>query len=104
MSFKRDSTVYLIRTTHLWPISCAMVKAVLSPLSSLMLQLLAGLHTPPCFAIPGGGGEGRGGEERGGEGRGGEGRGGEGRGGEGRGGEGRGGEGRGGEREYVITN
>lgn len=38
---------------YTWPSSWAMVKAVLSPLSSLMLQLLYGSHTVPNSARPG---------------------------------------------------
>lgn len=38
--------------THTWPSSWAIVKAVLSPLSSLMLQLLYGSHTVPSSASP----------------------------------------------------
>lgn len=34
------------------PISCAMVKAVARPMSSLMLQLLSGSHIPPTGANP----------------------------------------------------
>lgn len=39
--------------THLWPISCAMVKAEPRPMSSLMLQLLSGSHIPATEAKPG---------------------------------------------------
>lgn len=38
--------------THLWPISCAMVKAEPRPMSSLMLQLLSGSHIPATEAKP----------------------------------------------------
>lgn len=38
--------------TYTWPSSWAIVKAVLSPLSSLMLQLLYGSHTVPSSASP----------------------------------------------------
>lgn len=38
--------------THLCPNSWAMVKAVLSPLSLLMLQLLVGSHALPTSAMP----------------------------------------------------
>ena len=41
-----------VNYTHLWPISWAMVNAVLSPLSLLMLQLLVGSHALPTSAIP----------------------------------------------------
>lgn len=41
-----------LRETHVCPISCAMVKAVARPMSSLMLQLLSGSHIPPTGARP----------------------------------------------------
>lgn len=40
------------RYAYTWPSSWAMVNAVLSPLSSMMLQLLYGSHTVPNSARP----------------------------------------------------
>lgn len=40
------------REAYTWPSSWAMVKAVLRPLSSMMLQLLYGSHTVPSSARP----------------------------------------------------
>lgn len=40
------------RHAYTWPSSWAMVNAVLSPLSSMMLQLLYGSHTVPNSARP----------------------------------------------------
>lgn len=39
-------------STHVWPISWAMVKAVARPMSSLMLQLRSRSHIPPTGARP----------------------------------------------------
>lgn len=48
-----DSDVMGAGAAYTWPSSWAMVKAVLSPLSSLMLQLLYGSQTVPNSARPG---------------------------------------------------
>lgn len=45
-------TYSFCKLTHLWPISCAMVKAEPRPMSSLMLQLLSGSHIPATEAKP----------------------------------------------------
>lgn len=47
-----SSTLCKNLDTHLWPISCAMVKAEPRPMSSLMLQLLSGSHIPATEAKP----------------------------------------------------
>lgn len=53
-SKERSSKIYFdfLKLTHLWPISCAMVKAEPRPMSSLMLQLLSGSHIPATEAKP----------------------------------------------------
>lgn len=50
---QKIQSCYEVGGAYTWPSSWAMVKAVLSPLSSLMLQLLYGSHTVPNSARPG---------------------------------------------------
>lgn len=51
-SMNRETEQRMRKDTHVCPISCAMVKAVARPMSSLMLQLLSGSHIPPTGARP----------------------------------------------------